>query len=269
MNENTASQIFKKIDSGTIVEIAAILIAVTLLILLLQKALPWIANRLPGKQRLFLLATVPLLRLALILIAFLIVIPLLVEPSFQNMIAFLGTVGVALGFALKDYVGSLIAGVVSIGEQTYRNGDWVQIGDVYGEVRHVGMRTVSIVTPEDDRVLVPHNQLWNVPISNANNGSARLQCVTDFYLAPEHDAARARALLEDVALTSPYLFFGTPIAVIVAETPWSTHYRLKAYPVDSAMQFRFRSDLTVRGKTALRSEGFRFANAMFATNSGQ
>jgi hypothetical protein len=35
------------------------------------------------------------------------------------------------------------------------------------------------------------------------------------------------------------------------------------------MQFRFRSDLTVRGKTALRSEGFRFANAMFATNSGQ
>lgn len=268
MNENAASQIFKKIDTGILLEIAAILVVVALLILLLQKGVPWIANRLPGKRRLFLLAAVPLLRLALILVAFLMVIPLLIEPSFQNMIAFLGTVGVALGFALKDYVGSLIAGVVSIGEQTYRNGDWVRIGDVYGEVRHVGMRTVSIVTPDDDRVLVPHNQLWNQPVSNANNGDARLQCVTDFYLAPEHDAGAARALLEDVALTSPYLFFGSPIAVIISETPWGTHYRLKAYPVDSAMQFRFRSDLTVRGKAILRAYGYRFATAAMGADSG-
>lgn len=263
----TTNQIFKRIDTVIVLEIAAILIAIGLLILLLQKGLPWIANQLPGKRRLFLLATIPLLRLALILVAFLMVIPLLIEPSFQNMIAFLGTVGVALGFALKDYVSSLIAGVVSIGEQTYRNGDWIQVGNVYGEVRHVGMRTVSIVTPDDDRVLVPHNQLWNQAVSNANNGDARLQCVTDFYLAPEHDAALARSLLEDVALTSPYLFFGSPIAVIILETPWATHYRVKAYPVDSAMQFRFRSDLTVRGKAELRSAGFHFARAPF--NAGE
>jgi hypothetical protein len=50
-----------------------------------------------------------------------------------------------------------------------------------------------------------------------------------------------------------------PFAVIVTEKPWGTHYRLKAYPVDSAQQFQFVSDLTVRGKAALSRLGVEFA----------
>jgi hypothetical protein len=86
-------------------------------------------------------------------------------------------------------------------------------------------------------------------------------CVADFYLHPEHDAARARQLLWDVALTSPYLHHADPVAVIVLEKPWGTHYRLKAYPVDGGQQFRFLTDLTVRGKAALQGMGARFAVA--------
>lgn len=45
----------------------------------------------------------------------------------------------------------------------------------------------------------------------------------------------------------------------MTEKPWGTHYRLKAYPVDSAQQFQFVSDLTVRGKAALSRLGVEFA----------
>ncbi|TXH36719.1 MAG: hypothetical protein E6Q92_11060 [Burkholderiaceae bacterium] len=68
-----------------------------------------------------------------------------------------------------------------------------------------------------------------------------------------------RAALEDVALTCPYLYFDDPVAIAVSEKPWATHYRLKAYPVDAAQQFRSISDLTVRGKAVLNDLGLRFA----------
>jgi hypothetical protein len=50
----------------------------------------------------------------------------------------------------------------------------------------------------------------------------------------------------------------------VLEKPWGTHYRLKSYVRDSREQFLFVTDLTVRGKEALRSLGIRFAQAGFA-----
>jgi len=262
MNEDLPStQIFREIDLTTLLEIAAIVIIAVVLIMSMQRALNWLGQRLYGQRRLTLLALVPLLRLLIGIIAVILIVPLVIEPSFQNMVAVLGTVGIALGFALKDYASSLIAGVVAIGEKPYRNGDWVRIGDHYGEVIHVGMRTVELVTADDDRIAIPHNRLWNQAIVNSNDGKPRLQCIAHFYLHPDHDAGRVRAQLRDVALTSPYLHLDSPIIVIIEEQPWGTHYRLKAYPIDSGQQFRFTTDLTVRGKALLKKSGLQFAAA--------
>jgi len=241
------------LDLGSVVAIAAALI------LIVQKTLPWLANRLHGRRRHWLLAMVPLLRLVIIVGAFLWTVPMIIEPSLQNMVAVLGSVGLALGFALKDYASSLAAGIVAVGETPYRNGDWVEIDGVYGEVIHVGMRSLQLVTPDDNLVTIPHQKLWTDPISNANNGSPQLQCPTDFYLRPEHDGARVRAALHDVALTSPYVAFDQPIVVVAQEQPWGTRYRLRAYPIDARQQFRFATDLTVRGKAELLRLGVPFA----------
>lgn len=259
--EKQLAQIFKPLTTIIALELALIIVGAILLVVFMQRAIPWLANRLHGKRRLFLLALVPLIRLVIILAAFAMIVPLIIEPSVQNMVALLGTVGLALGFALKDYASSLIAGIVALGEKPYRNGDWVTIGGIYGEVRHVGIRSVEMVTPDDSKVFIPHLRLWNDAISNANDGEPRLLCVADFYLHPRHDARLARQILRDVALTSPYLYFDKPIAVIVQEKPWGTHYRLKAYPVDAAQQFRFISDMTVRGKAALSDSGMNFVVA--------
>lgn len=118
---------------------------------------------------------------------------------------------------------------------------------------------MEMVTPDDTNVVVPHMKLWNQIIGNANNGTQNLLCVADFYLEPEHEAASVRRTLHDVALTSPYLQLEQPIEVVVQEKPWGTHYRLKAYPIDPRDQFRFVSDLTVRGKSALREMDVTFA----------
>ena len=260
-DSSSLAEIFRTPDLTVLVEVLAVALGAGLLIVSSQRLLPWIANRLHGKRRLRLLALVPVLRLLIIVAAFLLAVPLLIKPSLQNMVALFGTVGLALGFALKDLASSLFAGVVAVSEMPYRNGDWIKIDGVYGEVKNIGMRAVQILTPTDDLVSIPHSRLWNAPIHNSNDGSPRLQCIADFYLHPQHDATQVQELLADVALTSPYLFLDQPIAVVVQEKPWGTHYRLKAYPIDARQQFRFVTDLTVRGKAALNRLQLRFAQA--------
>ena len=127
-NEPRIAQIFKSLNTGTLLELAAIVVGAVLLIIAVQRLLPWLAGHLHGRKRLNLLAVTPLIRLLVILTALVLIVPLLIEPSMQNMVALLGTVGLALGFALKDYASSLIAGIVAIGEKPYRNGDWVEVG---------------------------------------------------------------------------------------------------------------------------------------------
>ncbi|MDT8407560.1 MAG: mechanosensitive ion channel [Methylococcales bacterium] len=255
MPNEQLTRIFRNLDTSAWLELLLIGVVTVAAIQVMQVILPWLANRLHGRWRYALLALVPLLRLLLMLAGFLLMVPRIIEPSLQNMVAIMGSLGLALGFALKDYAASLIAGVIVVGERPYRNGDWVEFDGHYGEVRHVGMRTVQLHTPDDSLVFIPHLKLWQQAIINANNGTASLQCVVKFYLPHDHDARQVRALLTDVALTCPYLRYQRPIAVMAREYPWGLQYRVKVYPIDPRQQYALITDLTVRGRDALSAWG--------------
>ena len=255
--------LLQNLNQIAVIQIIAILVAAWVSMALVQRFLPWLAEHFSGHQRLYILASVPIFRLFLIIAAIALIIPRIVEPTVQNLVALLGTLGLGLGFAFKDYVSSLIAGIVTLYEMPYRVGDWIKIEGAYGEVKEIGMRAVEIVTPNDTVVVIPHLKLWGTAVHNANDGSQYLMCVTDFYLHPHHDAMLAKESLQEVALTSAYLQLEKPVAVVIQETPWGTHYRLKAYPVDPRDQFRFITDLTVRGKNALSELGVEFVAMPF------
>ncbi|MEL7614141.1 mechanosensitive ion channel domain-containing protein [Vreelandella titanicae] len=253
------ARLFNDIDSQALITLGVVLLSTIVLIIFSQRGLNWIGNRMHGQVRFRIFALVPMTRLLILITALAIIVPIIIEPSLRNMVTLLGALGLAIGFAMKDYVSSLIAGVVSAIELPYRPGDWVQIEDTYGEVKHVGLRTVDIQTPDDDLVYVPHLKLWDHAVYNANNGGTSLQCVASFYLHPEHEAGWVRKALRDVALTSAYLKFDQPIIVVAEEKPWGTHYRIRAYPVDPRQQFLFITDLTVRGKKVLSAAGVQSA----------
>jgi small conductance mechanosensitive channel len=257
-----AGQIFNKLDQINFVEIAIIAGLAWGLILLAEHLIPWMAKRLPARMRMYLLPSIPVFRLAILIIAFGMIIPRVIHTSLQNLVAILGFTAVALGFAFKDYISSLIAGIVAIYERPYRVGDWVTIDGAYGEVQSLSLRALRLYTPDDTVVSIPHIKIWNTNIFNANDGNRNLCVVAHFYVDPDHDATRARQKLHDVALTSPYLDLNHRIRVIVQEQPWGTHYQIKAYPLDSREQFQFISDLTVRGKDVLTKMGVKPARAL-------
>lgn len=248
------------LNETALIQVVLIIVAAIGFILIAQAFFRWLAAKMSGRYRLYTLASVPVLRFLIIILAVVMIIPKIVEPTFENLVAVLGALGLALGFAFKDYVSSLIAGVVTLYEIPYRMGDWIEIDGAYGEVKSINMRTVEIVTPGDTVVVIPHIKLWDRLIFNANDGTRNLQCEADFYLHPRHDGNRVRKALLDVALTSPFLKLENPVKVVAKEVPWGTRYRIRAYPVYPGDQFEFITDLTIRGKAALSQLGVDFAS---------
>lgn len=254
--------IFKKITGGTLIEIAIVVIGALALVWLLEKISAWLAKRLHSRIRLLVLAPIPIARVIVFVVAFVWIFQLLIEITLQNMIVILGAVGIAVGFALKDYISSLIAGVVVAYEMPYQPGDWIEINGTYGEVKHIGSRVVTIVTPDDTLVFIPHQKIWTESVYNAINHDADLMCITNFYLDPDHNPEQVCRVLEDVALSSPYINLKNSLQVLLDEKPWGTHYRIKAYPMDPRQQFQFNSDLTARGKQYLRELQIKFARVL-------
>ncbi|MGB6230418.1 MAG: mechanosensitive ion channel domain-containing protein, partial [Litorimonas sp.] len=252
-----ATNLFNDLQDISFVEIALVLFGAFAAIWLVRRIVPFLAERGPSRARLYILRAVPILRMVIIVTAVLWIVPLVINITLQNFLVIAGAASVAIGFAFKDYVSSLIAGIVAIFERPYGPGDWVEIEGDYGEVISLGMRAIRLRTSSDDIITVPHDAIWSNNISNANLGSQTLMCVADFYVDPDHVAAEVRRRLVDVAVTSAYLDYKKSVIVVLNETEFATHYKLKAYPFDLRDQFKFISDLTERGKIAVREAGAR------------
>lgn len=249
-NERRLVRVVRDLDWTSALEIALIMVAAWLLLLGARRGLPWLAGRVRAPLRMKILPWIPIFRFLILLAAIALIIPIVVRPTVENMVAILGALALAIGFAFKDYLTNVVAGIVALTERTYRPGDWVRIDDAYGEVTSVGLRSLSLVTPDDTVAFIPHAKLWDTNVFNDNGGRRDLLCVANFYVHPDHDAAAVRQQLVDVALSSPFLNLQRPVKVILSDEPWGTHYRLKAYPIDGRYQFDFVSDLTVRARSA-------------------
>jgi small-conductance mechanosensitive channel len=253
----------RELSWSHILFVLVILVGCRLLVLAVRQIVRNTAERAPSHHRLLILRIAPLARLLIWLAGITIIVPLLVEPTLEDVIALVATVGLALAFALKDYVSCLIAGVVTILENTYQPGDWIEVDGTYGEVKAIGTRAVHIVTADDTEVIVPHSRLWSVAVFNASSGSRSLLCVTNFYLNADHDGSAVRQALGEIGEASGYRKPDSTVKVVATEMPWGSCYKIKAYVNESREQFAMMTDLTIRGKERLRGMGVTFAQAPY------
>jgi len=80
------------------------------------------------------------------------------------LIAGLGLTGFALGFALKDAVSNLLAGVLVLAYRPFRRGDRIQVAGLAGVVQRIDLR-YTVLEDEGVRVLIPNQQLFTNPIT--------------------------------------------------------------------------------------------------------
>ena len=191
--------LMQELRSEHLLAIVIVLLFALLSLLLARSALWYVAERVPSRMRMPILRMVPIVRLLIGIGAVAVIVPILVEPTVENVVAMVAGAGLLLAFALKDYGSSLVAGIVTSLENPYQPGDWIEVDGSYGEVKVIGLRAVHIVTADDTEVIIPHSRLWSTSIFNASSGNQGLLCVAHFYLQPDHDGAAVRQSLAQVA----------------------------------------------------------------------
>lgn len=242
--------ILTKITTWKITQALIILLLSYLVLRVTDKLVIWASERVASEWRLPVKQFLPFLRTMVMTTTVVTLMNLFLDLSPENIIAVTGAVAVALGFAFKDYVSSIIAGIVGLFEGAYRVGDRIKIGEDYGEVVSYGLRGIRLKTPSDNLVTIPHNKIWTESIANANTGKLEAQVVTEFYFAHEVDTELVTKILYRAAHTSRYTQLELPITVVMEETPYGTHCKLKSYPLDARDEFIYKTDLTNKAKKA-------------------
>jgi len=178
----------------------------------------------------------------------------ILQPPREVMLAATGSIAVALGLSLKDLVTSVIAGFILLFDRPFQVGDRVAFGDVYGEIESIGLRSVRLVTLDDNLVTIPNNRFMSDVVSSGNAGALDMMLVFDFYIALDADIRLARDLLYEVVVTSRYAYLKKPVSIVMTEMPIAERIalqlRAKAYVIDVRFEKAFQTDVVLRATEA-------------------
>ena len=169
----------------------------------------------------------------------------------QEVLAVLGgTAAVAMGFAMKDLVASVVAGVMIMVDRPFQVGDRVSFGGQYGDITAIGIRSVRMVTLDDNVITIPNNKFLTDITSCGNYGALDMQVVIDFLIGVDQDVQLARQTIYDAAVSSQYVYLPKPVVVLVSQEIVGSYIaiqvRLKAYVMDTQFEKAFVNDVTLR-----------------------
>jgi len=172
------------------------------------------------------------------------------EVTPQVLLALGGTIAVSVGFALKDFVSSIVAGLIILVDRPFQVGDRVTFDGWYGEISHIGLRSVKLVTLDDTQVTIPNNKILTDSVASGNAGSVEMMVQMDFFIGIDQDLADAKRIVGEALTSSRFVSTSRPWAVtisqVVQENYFALRLRAKAYVLDVSFEKAFETDVTER-----------------------
>ncbi len=224
---------------------------------LLHRVLTALAARF-SRHRLLISGIFPVLRLLSWISAIAYILFITIQLPLNALLAVSASVGLAVGLGAQDLIRNLIAGILILFERPFHVGDMIQVGEHYGEVVNIGLRSVQIRTFEDSMVTFPNALIQTQAVSNANAGQLNEMVVVRFHLPAEISVGPIKELAWEAAACSPYVHLGKPIAVLIEDDfnyRFLTLFTIKAYVHEIRLERVLASDILERVKQALLEQG--------------
>lgn len=236
-----------RITFGNLTEAAILILIAWIAIRWLSKLFNLLASKIP-RSRFLMKMLEPASRIGIWFLVFFLIIRIL-APSQEAFWASLASLGLAVGLGAQDLIKNVIGGLIILIDRPYQLGDRVRIGDAYGEIDYVGLRSTKLTTPDDTRVTIPNMDILNRQVFNSNYGVPDCQVVTDLYLPVDTDPNTATEIGYQAAACSPFLLVQKPILTLISHCFDQRPYlklRIKAYVYDHRYEPRMMSDITSR-----------------------
>ena len=133
-----------------------------------------------------------------------------------SFIAVLGAAGLAVGLALQGSLANFAAGVLVLFFKPYRVDDLVQLDGHIGVVQSIQIFNTILLTPDNRRVIIPNAVATSGSMVNFNAPGIR-RVDMSFGIGYSDDIDKARAVIEKVNASCPYLLKDKETMIVVSE----------------------------------------------------
>jgi len=168
-----------------------------------------------------------------------------------GLLASLGIVGITIGFAARDAFSNLISGVLIYLDRPFVIGDLVEIGDYYGEVNQITLRSTRVVTSDGKMLAVPNTEMINKTVTSYTNfPHMRLDIQATVGVAESID--NVRAILLDLIEGDPdFMEVPAPRVIVTQLNDYNVAVELQAWIDDERNHVAKRADLREKVFNAL------------------
>ena len=118
------------------------------------------------------------------------------------LLAGFGIAGVIIGFALQDTLSNFASGMMILIYRPFDVGDLINAAGVQGKVSHMSLVSTTILTLDNQRLIVPNNKIWGDTINNITVEHQRRVDMT-FGIGYSDDIELAEKVLTDIVMSHP------------------------------------------------------------------
>ena len=136
-------------------------------------------------------------------------------------IAGAGVAGIAIGFAAKDTLSNLIAGVLLIIDRPFEVGDRIEVWSApsgsasWGDVIDIGLRATKIKTTDNIVIIIPNNEIMKRDIVNYTIITSQIRVRVNIGIGYNADIRKAKDIIADVAGRMEWIAPKPPPKVVV------------------------------------------------------
>ena len=196
-----------------------------------------------------------LLHYVILFLGFLLAIAALgVDPNKVTILG--GAFGIGVGFGLQNVVNNFVSGLIVLFERPVRVGDIVQIGELVGEVRRIGMRSSTVRIFDGAEVIVPNSQLVAEKVTNWTHSDRMRRIALPVGVAYGTAPDKVLALLTEVARAQrDVVSRPAPLALFQGFGDSALNFELSVWTDRFERWAEIKSELGVAVYAALRDAG--------------
>lgn len=198
-------------------------------------------------------------------IIFAIAILLALDVLGINVVPFVagaGIAGIAVGFAAKDTLSNLIAGILLIIDRPFEVGDRIELWSApqgsatWGDVIDIGLRATKIRTTDNIVIIIPNNEIMMRDIVNYTTISSDIRVRINIGVSYDTDIKKAKSVILEVAKTAEWIVTNPPPRVVVRQFGESSvDLQLRVWIKDARRRMDTISYITDKVKEAFDREG--------------
>jgi small conductance mechanosensitive channel len=142
-------------------------------------------------------------RVAVIVLACVWALALLhLDRTVTSLLAGVGVVGLALGFAFQDIAANFMSGLIMAMNRPFDVGDMVELAGRQCRVQHIHLRATEVETLDGLSIVVPNKDVFQNPIINYTRTGQRRMDLT-IGTAYSDDMEKVRSVVLDAVKTCP------------------------------------------------------------------